>query len=174
MPTELEIDHRQSLRGKKARNLATATVTAPQNAEATTRWLLRLLPWVDVDGGVYRVNRRKIVLPKSERITIHLDGDTARVKPGNLRNIAGLAGLDHQALEGLASQLNSEQYEAGAIILNEGEAANRLIIVVSGKVEVFGAGPHGDTISHQLLYDGAVLGKRRCWKKDGVLRPSGR
>ena len=24
----------------------------------TPRWLLRVLPWVDVTGGTYRVNRR--------------------------------------------------------------------------------------------------------------------
>ena len=48
---------RLSLSAAAARNLATATVTVPQMTEITPRWLLRLLPWVDVDGGVYRVNR---------------------------------------------------------------------------------------------------------------------
>ncbi len=46
-----------SLNAKSARNLATATVTVPQMVEITPRWLSKLLPWVDVDGGVYRVNR---------------------------------------------------------------------------------------------------------------------
>jgi hypothetical protein len=46
-----------SLSAPAARNLATATVTVPQYTEITPRWLLKLLPWVDVDGGVYRVNR---------------------------------------------------------------------------------------------------------------------
>ena len=48
---------RLSLSATAARNLATATVTVPQMTEITPRWLHRLLPWVDVDGGVYRVNR---------------------------------------------------------------------------------------------------------------------
>ena len=48
---------RLSLSAAAARNLATATVTVPQWAEITPRWLHKLLPWVDVDGGVYRVNR---------------------------------------------------------------------------------------------------------------------
>ncbi|MCE0483252.1 MAG: hypothetical protein LV479_03325, partial [Methylacidiphilales bacterium] len=51
-----------SLSATAARNLATATVTVPQNAARTPRWLHKLLPWVDVDGGVYRVNRRKILV----------------------------------------------------------------------------------------------------------------
>ena len=46
-----------SLSTASARNLATATVTVPQYIEITPRWLHKLLPWVDVDGGVYRVNR---------------------------------------------------------------------------------------------------------------------
>src|SRR5271165_4541595 len=48
---------RLSLSAAAARNLATATVTVPQYTEITPRWLHKLLPWVDVDGGVYRVNR---------------------------------------------------------------------------------------------------------------------
>jgi hypothetical protein len=48
---------RLSLSAAAARNLATATVTVPQMTEITPRWLHRLLPWVDVDGGVYRANR---------------------------------------------------------------------------------------------------------------------
>src|SRR6202789_2363108 len=48
---------RLSLSALAARDLATATVTVPQYTEITPRWLHKLLPWVDVDGGVYRVNR---------------------------------------------------------------------------------------------------------------------
>lgn len=48
---------RLSLSAAAARNLATATVTVPQMTDITPRWLHKLLPWVDVDGGVYRVNR---------------------------------------------------------------------------------------------------------------------
>jgi hypothetical protein len=50
-------DKRLSLSAAAARNLATATVTVPQYTEITPRWLNKLIPWVDVDGGVYRVNR---------------------------------------------------------------------------------------------------------------------
>lgn len=58
MPTSPETpEPRLSLSAAAARNLATATVTVPQWAEITPRWLHKLLPWIDVDGGVYRVNR---------------------------------------------------------------------------------------------------------------------
>src|SRR5580698_8958405 len=58
MPTNPDhTEPRLSLSATAARNLATATVTVPQMTEITPRWLHRLLPWIDVDGGVYRANR---------------------------------------------------------------------------------------------------------------------
>jgi len=58
MPSKHDSEQVQlSLSASVARNLATATVTAPQMAQITPRWLLKLLPYVDVDGGVYRLNR---------------------------------------------------------------------------------------------------------------------
>ena len=61
-----------ALNAKAARNLATATVTAPQWDEISPRWLLKLLPYVDVDGGVYRVNRvvSKVPGPTVELLTV--------------------------------------------------------------------------------------------------------
>jgi hypothetical protein len=61
-----------SLSAHAARNLATATVTAPQWDEISPRWLLRLLPYVDVDGGVYRVNRvlSKVPGPTVDLLTV--------------------------------------------------------------------------------------------------------
>ncbi len=53
-----------SLSASAARNLATATVTVPQWDKITPRWLHKLLPWIDVDGGVYRVNRVKGEAPE--------------------------------------------------------------------------------------------------------------
>ena len=61
--------HQPTLSARAARNLATATVTSPQWQEITPRWLLKLLPYVDVDGGVYRVNR---VLQRKDGPTVDL------------------------------------------------------------------------------------------------------
>jgi hypothetical protein len=40
-----------------ARKLATTTKTPPQMQAVSPRWLLRILPWVDVAGGTYRLTR---------------------------------------------------------------------------------------------------------------------
>jgi hypothetical protein len=42
-----------------ARQLANATKTVPQMATITPRWLTRLLPWVGVEAGIYRLNKVK-------------------------------------------------------------------------------------------------------------------
>lgn len=70
-----QISQRQTLSAPVARNLATATVTPPQWQEITPRWLHQLLPWVDVDGGVYRVNRvhQKAGAPTVDLLTV--DGE---------------------------------------------------------------------------------------------------
>lgn len=50
----------RSLSTQTARNLATTTKTQPQMRGKTPRLLLKLLPWVEVSGGTYRVNRRDV------------------------------------------------------------------------------------------------------------------
>src|SRR5207244_11308398 len=40
-----------------AQNLATSTKTVPMWEGITPRWLLKLLPWVQVRSGLYRINR---------------------------------------------------------------------------------------------------------------------
>jgi hypothetical protein len=71
-------DNRLTLSALSARNLANATVTPPQWDEISPRWLLKLLPWVDVDGGVYRVNRVKpgVGEPTVDVVTV----DTGEIK----------------------------------------------------------------------------------------------
>jgi len=51
----------QSLSTQAARQLATVTKSAPQMQGITSRWLSKVLPWVQIQGGVYRVNRRLIL-----------------------------------------------------------------------------------------------------------------
>jgi hypothetical protein len=42
-----------------ARQLANATKTVPQMSTISPRWLPRILPWVGVEAGIYRLNRVK-------------------------------------------------------------------------------------------------------------------
>ncbi|MFM9115132.1 MAG: Crp/Fnr family transcriptional regulator, partial [Planctomycetota bacterium] len=53
-----------------AKNLATTTKTSPKMMSITPRWLLSLLPWVQVDSGTYLVNRTTVVLSTATRIEV--------------------------------------------------------------------------------------------------------
>ncbi|MFD9073210.1 Crp/Fnr family transcriptional regulator, partial [Streptomyces lasiicapitis] len=64
-----------------ARNLATTTKTVPQMQGVSSRWLLRTLPWVEVRGGTYRVNRRLVCAVGDGRVTFVQEGADVRVVP---------------------------------------------------------------------------------------------
>jgi hypothetical protein len=59
---------RQSVTTDAARLLATTTKTRAQISGITPRWILQLLPWVSVEAGTYRVNRRRVVIAEDDRI----------------------------------------------------------------------------------------------------------
>src|SRR5579872_1464444 len=54
-----------------AQNLATSTKAAPIWEEITPRWFLRLLPWVPVRAGIYRIN---VVTRPTEIVAEHREG----------------------------------------------------------------------------------------------------
>jgi hypothetical protein len=53
------VEKQTALSDVAARQLANATKTVPQMSTITPRWLPRMLSWVPVEAGIYRVNRVK-------------------------------------------------------------------------------------------------------------------
>ena len=70
-----------------ARNLTNTTLTSPMMMSITPRWLLQLLPWVQVESGTYRVNRTKVELPSATRIGLDLSDLKGSLLPESLRSI---------------------------------------------------------------------------------------
>src|SRR4029079_11932478 len=91
-----------------ARNLANTTKTAPKMMSITPRWLLRLLPWVQVSGGTYRVNRTKVELPKAERIEIDFSNETASFSPDELRRVPLFSSLPVDITSRMAERFRTE------------------------------------------------------------------
>src|SRR5580700_6002019 len=60
-----------------ARQLANATKTAPQMSSISPRWLTRLLQWVPVEAGIYRLNRVK----DAESVLVDCSGRDERELP---------------------------------------------------------------------------------------------
>lgn len=65
-----EANIQRSVTTATARKLANTTNTAPLMGSITPRLLLKILPWVQVSGGTFRVNRTKVELRKNERLPI--------------------------------------------------------------------------------------------------------
>jgi hypothetical protein len=94
----------------------------------TSRWLLRMLPWVQVSGGTYRVNRRLSYAVGSGRVSFSATGDDIRVVPPTLREIRPLTSLaDDAALAALAGRFTKREYQPGEVIAAAGQPADRLV-----------------------------------------------
>ncbi|MGY2063064.1 Crp/Fnr family transcriptional regulator, partial [Nocardia gipuzkoensis] len=78
----------RSLSTAGARTLANTTKSSPQTASITDRWLLDQLPWIEVPGGVYLVNRRRVLRRSRGRVAFVQSGaDDIRVVPESLTEI---------------------------------------------------------------------------------------
>lgn len=147
-----------SVSASAARNLATATVTSVQNAANTPRWVHKLLPWVDVAGGVYRVNRRKVVLAQPGRLAFDHSGDQPAIRPASLRNVPLLSRVGDAEFAALASAAKVVRVKAGDTILEQGETAKTFYVVVDGAVELTFAGPFKGRLRHGLAGSGDYFG----------------
>jgi len=144
-----------SLGTAAAKNLATTTKSAPQMQEITSRWLLKLLPWVQTKGGVYRVNRRLTYTVGDGRVTFTNTGATVQVIPQELTELPLLRGFDNvDVLTALANQFVQQEYAAGDTIVQFGQSADRIILVAHGKVNKIGPGKYGEEIVLDVLADG--------------------
>ena len=141
-----------------ARNLANTTKTSPQMMSITPRWLLRLLPWVQVYGGTYRVNRTKVELSKAERIDIDSVGGVASVSPEALRSVPLFARLPVDITTRIVNRFKTEVVSLGNELVVEGEDGNKFFIIAEGQVEVLSKGAHGSNLRIALLTEGEFFG----------------
>ena len=134
-----------SLGTAAARNLATTTKSAPQMQGITSRWLLRVLPWVEARGGAYRVNRRLTYTIGDGRVEFTNVGSKITVIPAELTEIPFLRGYDDaDVLATLAGKFKQREFEPGDVIVELGKPADSIVLVVRGKIEKIGEGKYGE------------------------------
>lgn len=149
----------QSLATAAARNLATIAKSVPQMRETSSRWLLRMLPWVDVRGGTYRVNRRLSYAVGDGRVTFVQTGARVAVVPGALRELPALRGYgDEAVLSELAGRCQRVDFASGAVLARAGDAKDRVFLLAHGRVDKVGTGPYGEDTGLDVLADGAHFG----------------
>ncbi|BBC33061.1 putative cyclic-nucleotide-binding protein [Streptomyces graminofaciens] len=151
----------QSLGTAAARNLATTTKSAPQMQEISSRWLLRTLPWVNVQGGTYRVNRRLTYAVGDGRITFVKTGDQVAVIPAELGELPALRTYeDIEVLGELAQRCQQREFSPGDVLAEFGSQAEEVFLLAHGRVEKIGTGPYGDDAVLGVLADGAYFGEQ--------------
>ncbi|MBS2540140.1 cyclic nucleotide-binding domain-containing protein [Catenulispora sp. NF23] len=149
MPQDLLLDSQDSqlsLSTAAARNLATTTKTVPQMQGITSRWLLRKLPWVQVSGGTYRVNRRLSHAVGRGRVAFDQAGEEIRVLAPTLTELPVLRGLaDDALLAELAARFTQRRFAAGEQLAEAGQPVTEILVVGHGKVAKVGTGKYGET-----------------------------
>jgi hypothetical protein len=158
-----------SLQVGAARNLSTTTKSRPQMVGVSPRWLLRQLPWVSVDAGSYRVNRRLTRSVGDGRVGFVQTGSDVRVIPADLRELAGLHSFtDEQVLTGLAGRFGIRRPVAGAVLAEAGAPVDELILIAHGKVSRLVPGRYGGSAVLDVLGDGDHAGSDLLTDRDGV------
>ena len=156
---EIQTTVRRTLSTEAARNLTTTTKTKPQMRGITTRWLLKMLPWVDVAGGTYRVNRRLSYAIGDGRLSFVSEGADIRVVPAELRELPLLRDFaDDEALGVLASRFEQREYAPGEVIAAAGEPRTELFLLAHGKANKLAPGEFGDDQVVSVLADGDHFG----------------
>ena len=142
-----------------ARNLATTTKTSPKMMSITPRWLLNLLPWVQVNGGTYRVNRTRVELLRAERIEITASEGSATFSAEALRSVPVFSRLPEALIARMTAAFKTEQVSLGNKLVVEGGEENKFFIIAQGQVEVLSKGAHGSDLRIALLTEGEYFGE---------------
>lgn len=148
-----------SLGTAAARNLATTTKTPPQMQGITNRWVQKVLPWVDVKGGTFRVNRRVSYAVGDGRVEVLQTADRVSIIPDELGEFPALRGYDDpDVLSALAGRFAQQQIEAGAVVAQAGTPISSVLVVVHGRLVRSGTNAYGEQKKTGIIADGGFFG----------------
>jgi CRP-like cAMP-binding protein len=142
-----------------ARNLAHTTKTSPKMMSITPRLLLNMLPWVQVEGGTYRVNRTKVELTKAERIGVDQVNGLFSFPAESLRSVPLFARLPEPIISRMAARFKTVEVSLGNELIVEGAELSKFFIIAQGQVEVLSKGVHGSDLRIALLTEGEFFGE---------------
>ncbi|MFD7031816.1 family 2B encapsulin nanocompartment shell protein [Streptomyces sp. NPDC059917] len=159
----------RSLATAAARNLATTTKSKPQMQEITSRWLLKMLPWVSVQGGTYRVNRRLTYTVGDGRVEFIKTGTQVQVIPAELGELPLLREYeDLDVLTELAQRCQQVDFEAGQELTSFGNSADRVFLLAHGRIDQIGPGPYGEDAVLRTVADGAYFGENALTDDEAI------
>jgi CRP-like cAMP-binding protein len=152
-------EQQSSINTRAARQLATTTKTPPLMQGVSPRYLLQALPWVEVTGGTYRVNRRLSYAVGDGRLSFGNIGSKIQVIPQELGELPLLRGFeDETVLNILASRFVQKEFKPGELIVERGKPAEHVYLMAHGKANKLGVGPYGDEVVLEVIADGDHFG----------------
>ncbi|MGI5451940.1 family 2B encapsulin nanocompartment shell protein [Streptomyces sp. CA-249302] len=157
-----------SLSTQAARQLATTTKSEPQMQAISSRWLLKSLPWVDVKGGAYRVNRRLQLRIGRGRVQFDQNGaDDVRVIPETLTELPVLRGYpDIDVLREISTRFRVREVRAGQVLFEAGQPVTENYLVVHGRFTRYTAGKYGEEEIVGVVADGDQMGDEAIGQSD--------
>ncbi|NOK38540.1 cyclic nucleotide-binding domain-containing protein [Corallococcus exercitus] len=161
----------QSLSTAGARQLATTTKTQPMMQGISPRYLLSILPWVQVSGGTYRVNRRLTYTVGDDRLNFSNIGVKVEVIAQELLKLPlmrGFEDVDDLLIRTLAGRFIQQHYKAGDIIVEAGRSAEHVYLLAHGKAQKLTAGKYGDPVVLDTLADGDHFGDQAVVESNDV------
>ncbi|MFJ4946747.1 family 2B encapsulin nanocompartment shell protein [Streptomyces sp. NPDC088760] len=157
-----------SLSTRAARQLTTTTKSEPQMQAITSRWLLKTLPWVDVKGGAYRVNRRLQLRTGRGRVHFEQNGaDDVRVIPETLTELPILRGYpDTDVLREIATRFQCREVRAGQVLFEAGQPVTEAYLVAHGRFTRYANGKYGDEEIVGVVTNGDQMGDEAVGQSD--------
>ncbi|MGX1807984.1 family 2B encapsulin nanocompartment shell protein [Nocardia sp. NPDC055321] len=160
---------RKTLSTTAAHQLAHTTKSEPQMQGISSRWLTRSLPWVQVKGGVYRVNRRLTHTVGNGEVEFIINGPNARVIPAELQELPQLRGFDDEdALAAIAARFEQRDLAPGTVVAEFGNPMDQVMLIVHGKLTKLGTGEYGEVTKLGMLAGGDYFGDEMLIEPSGI------
>lgn len=148
-------NNQQSISIQSAKQLSITNNTNPQIPELTPRWFLKMLPWVNVESGIYRINRVKFI---SDVTKLPIPQDMA-VTPQLLKQVSLFQSFPDDAIATLCKKMKHMSTSPGEIIVETGKKSERLYIILDGQFDVLLQGRHGKNLVVKSFSDGDYFGE---------------
>ncbi|MES2796137.1 MAG: family 2B encapsulin nanocompartment shell protein [Bacteroidota bacterium] len=131
-----------SLPHEQARPLTTTHKTRPQMEGVSSRNLLKVLPWVNVQGGHYRVNRRRILEFRPGKVSFVGEATpTPSIFGPSLSQMPTFRNLKNDnILNQIAAAAVVEDFSKDDIIVTSGNTPTHVYYIFRGKVSFFEEG----------------------------------
>ena len=131
---------RISLPKEQARQLTTTQKTRPMMEAISSRHLLKVLPWVDVQGGFYRVNRRHVLEIVPRMVSFFDNNGKPNVFGPSLAQMPSFRSVrDEKVLNAIAAEAVEQNFKNNDRIVDDGDTPKDIFIIVKGKVSFFEA-----------------------------------